>query len=254
MTPKADGVQADGRSAALADVFVTLADTLVDDYDVVDLMDRLVNACVELFDIAAAGLLLVDQRGGLQVVASTSDEARVLELFQLQSDEGPCLDCIGSGRAVTVGDLDEQRSRWPRFAEAAATGNFTSVHAVPLRLRSETIGGLNLFGSERRELTPYEQRLAQALADVATIGILQQRSVHRAALLAEQLQTALDSRIVIEQAKGVLAQHGGISMDTAYRALRSHARDNNLKLASVAEGVVRGGVQPDAVLATSARH
>lgn len=236
------------RSLAVADVFVTLADTLVADYDVVDLMDRLVNACAELFDIAAAGLLLVDQRGGLQVVASSSEQAHVLELFQLQSDQGPCLDCISTGQSVTVGDLDEGRQRWPRFVEAASAGGFNSVHAVPLRLRTDVIGGLNLFGSDRRALSAHEQRLAQALADVATIGILQQRSAHRSAILAEQLQTALDSRIAIEQAKGVLAQLGRTDMDTAYRALRRYSRDNNLKLGAVAAAVVRNEVDLDVVL------
>ena len=236
------------RAVAVADVFVTLADTLVDDYDVVSLMDQLVTACVDLFDIAAAGLLLVDQRGGLQVVASSSEEARVLELFQLQSDQGPCLDCIRTGIPVTVGTLDEQRRRWPRFVQAAADGGFNAVHAVPMRLRDEVIGGLNLFGSDERALSAQDQRLAQALADVATIGVLQQRSVHRAALLAEQLQTALDTRVVIEQAKGVLRQYGGLSMDGAYRALRQYARDHNLKLGAAAEAVVRSDVDLDAVV------
>jgi GAF domain-containing protein len=254
MSTGPDTADAERRSIAIAGVFVALADTLVNDYDVVDVMDRLVNASVELFDVAAAGLLLIDQRGGLQVVASSSDEARLLELFQLQSEEGPCLDCIRTGRSVTVGDLDAQLSRWPRFAAAAAGRGFTSVHAVPLRLRSEVIGGLNLFGSDRRTLNESDQRQAQALADVATIGILQQRSVHRSALLAEQLQTALESRIGIEQAKGVLAQHGGTDMDAAYRALRRYARDNNVKLSAAAEAVVRGEVDLELVIAPSRRH
>jgi GAF domain-containing protein len=239
------------RSLALADVFVTLADTLVDDYDVVDLMDRLVTACADLLDIAAAGLLLIDQRGGLQVVASSSEQAEILELFQLQSDEGPCLDCIATGLPVTVADLADATQRWPRFVEAAGSGGFTSVHAVPLRLRAEVIGGLNLFGSQRRALTAHEQRLARALADVATIGILQQRSLHRSALLAEQLQTALDSRISIEQAKGVLAQLGGIDMDTAYRRLRRYSRNHNLKLGAAAAAVVRGEMDLQGVLGAS---
>jgi transcriptional regulator with GAF, ATPase, and Fis domain len=248
MTPHEQTIPGD-RSVAIADVFVTMADTLVDDFDVVDLMDRLVNACVELFDIAAAGLLLIDQRGGLQVIASSSEEARVLELFQLQSEQGPCLDCIRTGRPVTVGDLDDERERWPQFVTAAADGGFSSVHAVPLRLREETVGGLNLFGSDRQALTTREQRLSQALADVATIGLLQQRSLHRSAMLAEQLQTALDSRISIEQAKGVLAQLGAISMEVAYRTLRKYARDNNLKLSAVAAAVVRNEIDPRTVLA-----
>lgn len=247
MTAPRTADDGDRRAVAVADVFVMLADTLVDDYDVVDLMDSLVHACADLFDIAAAGLLLADQRGGLQLIASTSEEARVLELFQLQSEEGPCLDCIRSGSPVTVGELAEQRGRWPRFVRAAAEGGFNAVHAVPMRLRQEVIGGLNLFGSDHRTLDPNAQRLAQALADVATIGVLQQRSVHRSSQVAEQLQTALDSRIVIEQAKGVLRQHAGLSMDGAYRALRRYARDHNRKLSELAEAVVHDRVDVDAV-------
>lgn len=248
MTTEPDAVETNRRAVAVADVFVTLADTLVADYDVVDLMDQLVTACTQLFDIAAAGLLLVDQRGGVQIVASSSEEARVLELFQLQSDEGPCLDCIRTGRPVTAGELGQHRERWPRFVQAAADGGFNAVHAVPMRLRDEIIGGLNLFGKDHRTLTSHDQRLVQALADVATIGILQQRTVHRAALLAEQLQRALDSRIVIEQAKGVLRQHSGLGMDRAYTALRKYARDHNHKLSAAAEAVVRNQVDLDEVM------
>ncbi|MCW2778043.1 MAG: transcriptional regulator [Frankiales bacterium] len=248
MTDEPDAAERERSSVALADTFVALADSLVDDYDVVDLMDQLVLACVGLFDIAAAGLLLVDQRGGLQVVASSSQQARVLELFQLQSDEGPCLDCIRSGTALTVADLQLERARWPRFTEQASASGFTSVHAVPLRLRREIIGGLNLFGDQRAAMSAHEQRLAQALADVATIGILQQRSVHRAGLLAEQLQTALDSRLAIEQAKGVLAQHGGLDMEGAYRALRDYARSHHLKLLAAAQSVVQNDLDLDDVV------
>lgn len=233
----------DGRqNVLLAQTFVTLADTLVADYDVVELMDHLVRTSVELLGVTAAGLLLVDQRGGLQVVASSSEEMRLLELFQLQGDEGPCLDSIQTGRPVSVEDLSAETSRWPRFAAEAARTGYSCVHAVPMRLRDEVIGGLNLFRDTAPQLTQQEQDIAQALADVATIGVLQQRSVHRAALLAEQLQTALDSRIVIEQAKGALAQHGGVGMDVAYRSLRRYARDRNQRLSDVAERVVTGDV------------
>lgn len=230
----------DQLAVLLAQTFVSLADTLVDDYDVVDLLDRLTNTAVDLLGASSAGLLLLDQRGGLQVVASSSEQVRLLELFQLQNEEGPCLDCISSGTAVAVPDLAATGARWPRFvAEATATG-YTSVCAVPLRLRSQVIGGLNLFQSGGPPLTSGQQRIAQALADVATIGILQQRTVHRAGVLAEQLQVALDSRIVVEQAKGVLAEQGSVAMDVAYRTLRRHARDRNLGLSEVAESVVRG--------------
>ena len=241
------------RHARLARTFVTLADTLVDDFDVVDLMDRLVHTCVDLLGATAAGLLLVDQRGGMQLIASTSEEMRLLELFQLQNEEGPCLDCIATGTPVTAHDLAEQAERWPRFTQAAALVGFESVHALPLRLRTEVIGGLNLFRAPGPPLTSEEEQVAQALADVATIGILQQRAVHRSSLLAEQLQTALQSRVVIEQAKGVLAEHGGLSMDDAYRALRSYARNGNHKMSDAAHGVVRGGIALSDVVTEGAR-
>jgi GAF domain-containing protein len=237
----------------LARLLVSLADTLVDDFDVVDLMDRLVHSCLGLVNASAAGLLLLDQRGGLQLVASSSEETRLLELFQLQTEQGPCLDCVATGAVVTVDDLSSASSRWPRFTQAAALVGYRSVHALPLRLRSEVIGSLNLFRSTAPQLTLHEQEMAQALADVATIGILQQRSVHRGALLAEQLQTALHSRITIEQAKGILAEHARLSMDDAYQTLRSFARDHNLKLTEVADGIVAGHLRLEDVTTTGGR-
>ena len=228
------------RDAEVAEALVGLADTLVADYDVVDLMDRLATTAIELLGAAAAGILLRDQRGGLQLVASSSDEMRLLELFQLQNDEGPCLDCIAQGAPVSADDLTAFAARWPRFAVEAERSGFRSVHAVPMRLRDHVIGGLNLFQTDTRPMGPREKRLAQALADIATIGVLQQRSVHRASLLAEQLQTALDTRIVIEQAKGVVAALAEVDMDAAYRRIRKHARDHNLKMGAVALAVVGG--------------
>ncbi|WP_322756466.1 GAF and ANTAR domain-containing protein [Frankia sp. Cas3] len=235
------------REQALAEIFVVLADTLVDDYDVVDLLDQLVAACVNLLGVTAAGLLLDDHKGNLTVVASSSEETRLLELFQLQNNEGPCLDCVRTGTAVTSRDLDADRSRWPLFVPIAYAAGFRSVTAVPLRLRNQTIGGLNMFCDSSEPVHGPDQRLAQALADVATIGILQQRSVHRSAMLAEQLQRALNSRVAIEQAKGVLAERNSVDMDVAFDALRRHARNHNLKLTEVALAVVGGEIAPDTV-------
>jgi len=228
------------REHALAETFVTLADTLVDDYDVVDLMQRLVDVSVSLLGAQAAGLLLIDQRGGLTVVASSSEESRLLEVFQLQTNQGPCLDCVAAAAAVSCGDLMAETHRWPMFAQAAAEAGFRSVVALPLRLRSEVVGGLNLFYTQPQEIPSVDQRIGQAFADVATIGILQQRAMHRGALLAEQLQQALNSRVTIEQAKGVLAERLGVDMGQAFGALRRHARNNNMKLTDVAMAVVRG--------------
>jgi GAF domain-containing protein len=231
---------ADHREQALADIFIVLADTLVDDYDVVDLLDQLATACVELLGISAAGLLLDDQRGNLSVVASSSDQSRLLEIFQLQNDQGPCLDCLRSGAAVNSADLDADAERWPLFVPAALAAGYRSVTAVPLRLRDQVIGALNIFDARAAALPERDQRLAQALADVATIGILQQRSTHRRVMVAEQLQQALNSRILIEQAKGVLAERHGVDMEASFESLREHSRNHNLKLTDVARRVVRG--------------
>jgi GAF domain-containing protein len=235
------------REFDLADTFVRLADTLVDDYDVVDLLQGLADACVSLLGASAAGLLLVDQRGGLAVMASSSEETRLLEVFQLQTNEGPCLDCVSSASPVVSGDLNDDRERWPRFVPAAADAGFRSVIAVPMRLRAEIIGGLNMFYLQPQQPPPSDQRMAQALADVATIGILQQRLTHRSVVLAEQLQQALNSRVTIEQAKGVVAERNHIAMDTAFDRLRRHARDHNRKLTDVALAVVRGDISPDSL-------
>lgn len=237
------------RDAVLARHFVALADSLVADYDVVDLLHDLARTCVDLLGVTAAGLLLTDQRGALQPVASSEERTRVLELFQLQNDEGPCLDCVRTGTPVVEPDLSAAGTRWPMFSRAATAAGFRSVVALPLRLRDQVIGGLNLFNADPHRLTDDEQEIAQALADVATIGILQQRSLHRASLLAEQLQKALNTRIVIEQAKGVLAERGGLDMATAFDALRAYARTSGRLLSLVAEDVIAGRLDADAVVA-----
>jgi len=240
------------RSALLSERFVALADSLVADYDVVELLEGLVQSCVDLLEVDQGGLLLTDQRGHLQVVAASSEATRLLELLQLQSEEGPCLECVATGAPVTVPDLSTQRARWPTFTQAAMSVEFSAVHALPMRLRDETIGGLNLFISKgRRPLGDEDLRIAQALADVATIAILQQRSISRASLLAEQLQTALNSRIVVEQAKGVLAERGNLDMPSAFERLRGYSRHHNQRLSDVAAKVVREKVSADSVLNVS---
>jgi GAF domain-containing protein len=228
------------RERAISDIFVHLADTLVDDYDVVDLLHSLVAAAVNLLDATAAGLLLRDPRGNLAVVASSSEETRLLEIFQLQNNEGPCLDCVQAGSSVTCTDLGAESDRWPTFVPAALAAGFQSVVAVPLRLRTQTIGGLNMFHSLPETLTPDDRALAQALADVATIGILQQRIAQRSSDLTDQLQHALTSRVTIEQAKGVLAERNETNMGAAFNAMREYSRNNNQKLNDVAIAIVRG--------------
>ncbi len=223
----------------IADVLVELADTLVDDFDVIDFLHVLTQRCVQLLEVSAAGLLLTDAQGTLQVVAASTERTRLLELFQLQTDQGPCVDCFRTGRPVSVADLPAA-GRWPRFTAAAAEVGFAAVHAVPMRLRKEVIGALNFFGTQPGALDAGRLRMGQALADVATIGLLQQRAIHRRDVLSEQLQTALNSRIMIEQAKGVLAERLQVGMDRAFELLRSHSRSHNRRLSELAQAVVDG--------------
>ncbi len=228
------------REAKLAAAFVQLADTLVADFDVVDLLTVLVDGCVDVLDVEAAGLMLVSPEGDLRVMASSSETMRVLELFEIQSQEGPCLDCYHSGQAVINQDLATAHDRWPRFTVEALAVGFTSVHALPMRLRGSILGALNLFHSESRELSSADIDAGQALADVATIAILHHRAAQEAQTLNDQLSYALNSRIVIEQAKGMIAEREGFSVDRAFVKLRNHARNHNLRLVDVAHSVING--------------
>ncbi|WP_036227561.1 GAF and ANTAR domain-containing protein [Marmoricola sp. URHB0036] len=238
------------RQAALAERFVALADTLVDDFDVVEVLDGLMGTCLELLGVDEAGLLLTDPRGGLQRVASSSEEARLLELLQVQTREGPCFEAVATGEIIAVDDISATHDRWPAFAERAVADGFSSVYAFPMRLRDATVGGLNLFGVRAASLVDDDQVIAKALADIATIGILQQRSIHRSSVLAENLQRALNTRIVVEQAKGVLSERGQMPMDQTFELLRSFARSHNLKLSELARSIVYPPHRADEVLAS----
>jgi GAF domain-containing protein len=233
----------------LAQTFVSLADTLVDDFDVLDLLHTLTTQCAELLDAAAVGLLLADSEGTLRVTVASNESARLLDLFQLQNDEGPCLDCYHGGEPVGTARLDTADARWPRFASAAVAEGYTAVLALPLRLRGEVIGALNVFGDSRgAPVSEAEIPVAQALADVATIAILQDRLARDRSVLAEQLQSALNSRVAIEQAKGALSNQLGVGVDQAFLLLRDRARSTRRRLLDVAEAVVRGDAdwQPSA--------
>lgn len=227
------------REASLTSMFVVLADTLVNDYDVIDVLDRLATTCVSLLDVAAAGMLLHDLSGGLAVAAASGDEVRALEALEAQSRQGPCPQTATTGQPVRSADLRAEQ-RWPQFVPVALELGFRSVTALPLRLRGQAVGALGLFGEQPGRLNDRDEQLAQAFADVATIGLLQQRSSHHSMRLAEQLRAALDSRVVIEQAKGVTAERQGVSLEQAYQLLRRYARDHNLKLTQVSTAVVEG--------------
>lgn len=222
----------------LSDVFVEVADTLVDDFDVIDFLHNLTERAASICGALAVGILLVDQHEDLQFMAASTEQAKLLELFQLQISEGPCLDCFHTSESVINNDLKTATTRWPTFAPRAIQAGFGSVHAIPMRLRNEVIGTLNIFGRENDHFNEADVRIVQALADVATIAILQARSIERAETLTEQLQGALNSRIVIEQAKGAISKLRGVGIDEAFGLLRAYARDNQLRLADVGRAVL----------------
>jgi len=240
------------RETQLSAAFVTLADTLIADFDLVDFLQRLVEQCAEILDTQAAGLMLVDGFGHLQLMASTSEETSLVEIMQLNAGAGPCVDCFTTGAPVTVADIDKTAGKWPAFRAEALKQGFRSVHATPLRLRGQVLGALNLFSVHVGALNPEDISVAQALADVATIGMLQERSIRESGIVSEQLQRALDSRVLIEQAKGVVSEHAGMTMDAAFAALRSYARDHNLTLRVVASSVIERTIDVGAYVATRA--
>jgi GAF domain-containing protein len=219
-------------------VFVEVADTLVDDFDLIEFLQMLTSRTAELAGAAAAGLLLADQQGNLQFMAASEEDTKMLELFQVQNHEGPYQDCFRTGRPVANADLGAAADRWPVFAPRAVEAGFGSVYAIPMRLRTETIGALNLFGDGAGGLQPDGMHIVQALADVATIGLLQERAVRRGEVLTEQLQSALNSRIIIEQAKGVIAQIYTVDINQAFELLRGYSRRHHLRIGNVARALV----------------
>ncbi|MEU3269752.1 GAF and ANTAR domain-containing protein [Saccharomonospora sp. NPDC006951] len=231
------------RERELLLAFVDIADTLVDDYDVIEVLHRLADYCVSLLGASGASLLLSNQQGGLHVMASSPDHASPLEV---QTDQGPSLDAYRTGQLVQIDDLTAAATRWPEFATAALAEGFHTVQAVPLQLRGQIIGALNLFGRETG-LGQRNLRVARALADTATIGILQERAIRRGEVLTEQLQRALNSRVIIEQAKGVLSHAAGIPMDQAFQHLRTYCRSHNRRISDVADAIVRGQLAPGVI-------
>jgi GAF domain-containing protein len=234
------------RSALTADTFVAMVDTLVDDFDVIDVLTVLTSRSVELLDAAAAGILLADPDGHLRVMAASSEQIELLELFQIQNDEGPCLDCFKTGAVVVNSDLSAA-SAWPQFAAESVRVGFPSVCAVPLRLKEVVLGCLNLFMSEPVALSDADVELAQALAHVASIAIVQDHATREAAIREGQLQHALTSRIAIEQAKGMISERGNVDMDVAFSRMRTFARNTNRGLTEVAEALVAGTLNIDSL-------
>lgn len=226
------------RESTLLQTFAILADTLVADYDIVDLLQTLVDRCKLLLDATAAGILLADEHGELELVASTSESSRLVEMMQISADAGPCIESFATGQPVTVSDIRQSPPAWHAFQESALELGFLSVHAIPMRLRDATIGTLNLLRDETGVLPDDDLLAARALADVATIGVLQERAIRERDSVREQLQNALDSRVIIEQAKGVVAHQRSIPPEDAFDLIRAYARTNRLSLSAVSRQLI----------------
>jgi len=236
------------REEDLLAAFIEFADTFVDDYDVVEFMHRLAMRCVELVDASEAGIMLADGEGKLHYLASSSERMRLIELFELQHDEGPCLDAFRTGVPVLSANADDASTRWPRFAPHAREVGFQSVAALPMRLRTSVIGALNLFSMTPDPLSQQDQQVAQALADIATIGILQQRALSEEQVVTTQLQGALESRVLIEQAKGIVGERNHVSIDDAFNLLRGYARSHNSLMSKTASEIINGTLGPEALV------
>jgi GAF domain-containing protein len=235
------------REQRIIETFVELANTMVDDFDVIEFLHRLAERCVELLDCTEAGLLLVDAAGVLRVMASSSERSDALDLLQTQNDEGPCFECFHRGEPVSSVDLKSEPGRWPTFGPAAVELGFCSVQALPMRAHGDTVGALNLFRSEPGRIWDDDLPLGQGMADIAAVALLQERSLRESRGLVGQLQGALSSRVVIEQAKGVLAERANINLDAAFVRLRGFARRHNRRLSMVAEEVIDGRLDPAAL-------
>ena len=234
------------REGQLVRVLVSMADTLVSDFDVIDLFHELVAGCTDLLDVAQAGLLLSDGNGVLRVVAASNEATGVLELLELENDGGPGSEAFRTGQPVRSGELagSEARQRWREFGEAALSEGFRAVTAVPMRLRGQVLGALNLFLTEAADLTDEDLTVAQALADLATIAILQDRLIIDDRTLISQLRTALETRVLIEQAKGIVAHGADLTMDEAFGRIRNHARNHNKRLRDISAAIVSGDLTP----------
>jgi GAF domain-containing protein len=239
------------REEQIVSTFVELSDAMVDDFDIVEFLHRVVRRTMELLGCAEVGLLLANTTGRLQVMASSSERSEALELLQSENEEGPCFESYRGSRLVFSEDLEQDRGRWPSFVPAALDRGISSVHAIPMRVRGETIGTLNLFGAEGGQLKGRDVPLGQGMADIAAVAILQERAVREARDVVEQLQHALNSRVLIEQAKGVLAERAHVSVDVAFACVHAYSRAHNRRLSDVARDVVEGRLDDRALMELS---
>ena len=237
-----------GREGQVLHAVVSLVDSLLDDFDIVELLTQLTERCAQLLDVASSGLLLADPRQQLNLMAATSNKTHELELFQLQSDEGPCLDCYATGAPISVADLGAEADRWPRFVEAATRSGFASVHAVPMRAAGMVLGALGLFGTAVGELNRQDLVVAQTLAHIATVAIVQEHAPTPDAVLP-RLRGALSSRIVVEQAKGFLRVTMGVSVEEAFALLRAYAGTHTVHLSDLARSLISDPASRPEILA-----
>jgi GAF domain-containing protein len=236
------------REAQLSSLLVRLADTLSEDIDLVELMTVLAEGTVSILAVDEAGVVLADPRGSLRVVASSSERMRDLELYEMQNQDGPCLECFSRGEAVLNVHLDANGDdRWPHFGPRARQVGYRVVHAFPIRHRATTIGMVNAFATGGADLTPDEIQVGEAMAQMAAIGLLHQRAVLDRQTVIEQLEHALDARVTVEQAKGVLSERLGTSLLDAYGLLRNYARRNATPVTSVAAAVLTRELNDDAL-------
>ncbi|MFK4065445.1 ANTAR domain-containing protein [Streptomyces sp. NPDC029674] len=237
------------REEQLLAAMVEAVDTLVDDFDLIDFLHQLCDRCNDLLDVSAVGVMLADPSGSLQLIAASDEHTRLLELFSIQSDQGPCVECSRSGTAQLNIALTSpvQTADFPRFAERARHAGFVTTHALPMRLRQQVVGALNLFDVRDQKLSERDARVAQALADVATIAILQHRTIVHGNVERSQLRAALSSRIVIEQAKGILAERWGTTLDESFDALRRHARSHQQSLTELCRQLIDGSLDTSAI-------
>lgn len=236
------------RETRLLEAVVSLVDSLLEDFDVVELVTDLTRQCAQLLDVASAGLLLAGPDGQLRLVTATSGRTAELELFQLQTHEGPCLECYRTGRQLSVADLRTAARRWPGFVEAARRQGFASVHAIPMRAAGTVIGALGLFGVTPGELNPLDLAVGQTLAHVATVAILQQHGP-APETVSIRLRDVLRQQVLVEQAKGLVHDALRVPLDEAATLLRAYARRHHRHLTDVCETLVSDRGQRPMLLA-----
>ncbi len=235
------------RERRLIETFLALTDTLTGEFDTVDFLTMLAERSTDLLGVSATGVVLTDGRGGLSVAAGSFRRSELREVFAAATEAGPCRDCVDSDAPVSAADLRDT-DRWPRFRAAAAAAGFAAVHAVPMRSHERAIGAVTFLHDEPRRLDAADARLGQALADAATIGLLHEQAARRAETVAQQLRSTLQNRVILEQAKGVVAAQGDVSPADAFTILRAHALSQGLHLSDLARGVVERTVDVATVI------